>query len=54
MIAVPGIYENDKSILLAQIPDIHRARVVITVLEELPYWQPAKYMSNRAETGLEQ
>ena len=36
MITVPGIYENGKIILLEQIPNIRRARVVITVLEELP------------------
>jgi hypothetical protein len=36
MIAVPGIYENGKIILLEQIPNIRRARVVVTVLEEWP------------------
>jgi hypothetical protein len=37
MIAVPGIYDNGKIILLEQIPNFRRARGVITVLEELPF-----------------
>lgn len=36
MLSVPAIYENGKITLLETIPNVHRARVIVTILEEWP------------------
>lgn len=39
MLSVPGIYKNGEVILLAEIPQIQQARVIVTVLEEWPVFE---------------
>ncbi|MFN8490289.1 MAG: hypothetical protein U0350_22065 [Caldilineaceae bacterium] len=40
MLSVPALYENGKIILLEAIPHLQRARLIVTVLEELPEASP--------------
>ncbi|MCX6044557.1 MAG: hypothetical protein NT075_05545 [Chloroflexi bacterium] len=43
MLSVPAIYENGKITLLEKIPHLHRARVIVTILEELPSTDTAEH-----------
>ncbi len=43
MLSVPAIDETGKITLLEKIPHLHRARVIVTVLEELPIIDSAEH-----------
>ena len=40
MLSVHGIYQNGNVILLEKIPQVKQAKVIVTVLEELPTFAP--------------